>query len=133
MSWLTRLFAPRRRPESNTALWIYVRCRRCGEAIRVRADRRYDLASEWLEAGESGPAYTMHKDIVGKHCFQRIGIDLGFDRRLQVIEQRIAGGDFLTEEEYTAAIAASSPQTSADADPSGAGDAVPSPRGDDVP
>lgn len=112
MGWLRRFLTRRRRQESSTAFWIHVRCRRCGEAIRVRADRRYDLASEWRDAGESGPAYTMHKDIVGERCFQRISVDLAFDSRLQISERRIAGGDFLSEAEYAAALAGQLPTAS---------------------
>jgi hypothetical protein len=103
MRWLTRLFGRRSDQSTDTALWIYVRCRRCGEAIRVRADRRYDLASEMLDPGETGPAYTMHKDIVGERCFQLIAVTLGFDRRQQIVDRQITGGDFLTEEEYRTA------------------------------
>jgi hypothetical protein len=102
MRWLTRLFTRRPRTESPSALWIYVACSRCGEAIRVRADRRYDLVSEMRDPGEAGPAYTLHKDIVGSHCFQRIAVDVAFDQRLEVIERRISGGRWLTEEEYRA-------------------------------
>ncbi len=51
MRWLTRLFTRRPRSESPSALWIYVACSRCGEAIRVRADRRYDLVSEMRDPG----------------------------------------------------------------------------------
>jgi hypothetical protein len=105
MRWLTRLFTARPRQASHTALWIYVRCHRCGEAIRVRADRRYDLVSELRDPGEPGPAYTLHKDIVGRRCFQRLAVDLGFDRRQQLIDQQITGGEFLTETEYLAATA----------------------------
>lgn len=111
MGWLTRLFARRRRQEHHTALWLYVRCHRCGEVIRVRTDRRYDLASEWRDPGESGPAYTMHKDIVGERCFQRIRVDLAFDGRLQLLERHINGGDFLSEEEYAAVIANQRPES----------------------
>jgi hypothetical protein len=100
MRWLTRLFGRRSRPAADTALWIYVRCRRCGEAIRVRADRRYDLVSEMRDPSEEGPAYTMHKDIVGERCFQRIAVDLGFDHRQQIVDRQISGGDFLSPEEY---------------------------------
>jgi hypothetical protein len=100
MRWLTRLFIRRPRSESPAALWIYVACSRCGEAIRVRADRRYDLVSEMRDPGEVGPAYTLHKDIVGAQCFQRIVVAIEFDQRLQVIERRISGGRWLTEEEY---------------------------------
>src|SRR5690348_16208742 len=103
MRWLARLFGRRSRPAEPAALWLYVRCRRCGETIRVRADRRYDLVSEIRDPGESGPAYTMHKDIVGGRCFQRLAVDLAFDSQLQIIDRRITGGDFLTEAEYLAA------------------------------
>lgn len=100
MGWLTRLFARRSQPADDTAIWIYVRCQRCGETIHIRADRRYDLASEMLDPGEEGPAYTMHKDIVGERCFQRIAVDLAFDHRQQIVGRQITGGDFITEAEY---------------------------------
>lgn len=102
MRWFKRLslFISRSRQPGDTALWLYVRCNRCGEVIPVRVDRRYDLASEWREPGEPGPAYTMHKDIVGDRCFQRIGVDVGFDASFMIVEQRIHGGAFLTEETY---------------------------------
>ena len=109
MRWLTRLFTRRPRAESPSALWIYVACSRCGEAICVRADRRYDLASEMRDPGEVGPAYTLHKDIVGARCFQRIAVDVEFDQRLQVMERRIRGGRWLTEEEYRAITTVSHP------------------------
>jgi hypothetical protein len=105
MRWLTRLFRRRPRQQNDTALWIYVRCRRCEEAIRIRADRRYDLVSEMRDPGETGPAYIMHKDIVGTRCFQRIAVDIAFDHRQQIVQQQISGGQFLTEAEYLAASA----------------------------
>jgi len=61
------------------------------------------------DPGEVGPAYTLHKDIVGTQCFQRIAVDVEFDQRLQVIERRISGGRWLTEEEYRAITTAASP------------------------
>src|SRR5207249_6683153 len=97
------------RQDNATALWLYVVCGRCGEAIGVRADRRYDLVSEMREPGESGPAYTLHKDIVGVRCFQRIAVDVAFDQRLQITDRRIRGGRWLTEEEYRAATSTSTP------------------------
>ena len=112
MRWLTRLFTRRPRSESPPAFWIYVACDRCGEAIRVRADRRYDLVSEMRDPREAGPAYTLHKDIVGARCFQRIAVDVEFDYRVQIVERRISGGRWLTEEEYQAATVASTPPPS---------------------
>ena len=110
MRWLKRLFAPRTSPTGPVAFWIHVRCGRCSEAIRVRVDRRYDLVSELRDPGEPGPAYTVHKDIVGARCFQRIAVDLAFDTRLEVVERRITGGEWLTEAEYAAAATSGQPQ-----------------------
>ena len=111
MNWLRRLFVRGTGSESNTALWLYIQCSRCGEAIQIRADRRYDVASEWLEPGDTGPAYTMHKDIVGDRCFQRIRVDVDFNSRWEIVERRIVGGTFLTAEAYAAAVAGASSDT----------------------
>ncbi len=119
MRWLMRFFKRQSRQDSATALWIYVACGRCGEAIRVRADRRYDLVSEMRDPGESGPAYTLHKDIVGVRCFQRIVVDVAFDQRLQTVERHISGGRWLTEAEYRAATIVSTPPPSAEGSDAG--------------
>lgn len=109
MRWFRQLFGRRSSQDKANAVWIYVCCNRCGEAVGVRADRRYDLVSELRDAGEAGPAFTMHKDIVGTRCFQRIEVALAFDHRLQVTDQHITGGRFLTEAEYRSAVAAAVP------------------------
>ena len=92
MWWLRRLFFQPQGEEAENALWLHVQCDRCGEIIDVRVDRRYDLASNMLDPGEEGSAYTMHKDVVGDRCFRRISVTLGFDRRMNVVEQDIRGG-----------------------------------------
>ena len=103
MRWLRSLFARSPRQEADNAFWLYLTCDRCGEAIRVRVDRRYDVASNLLDPGEEGPAYTVHKDVVGDRCFQRISVTLGFDRRMQIVERQIQGGRLQTEAEFEAA------------------------------
>ncbi len=103
MRWLRRLFAWPASQETDNALWLNVKCGRCGEAIRVRVDRRYDVASNLLDPGEGGAAYTVHKDVVGDRCFQRIRVTLGFDRRMNIVERQVQGGQFQTEAEFEAA------------------------------
>lgn len=110
MWWLRRLFARPAGQEAGNALWLHVKCNRCGEVIRVRVDRRYDVASNLLDPGEEGPAYMMHKDVVGDRCFQRISVTLGFDRRMNIIERQIQGGQLQTEGESEAAVRPQSPR-----------------------
>lgn len=81
------------------AFWVYVRCNACGEKIRVRVSRENDLSAEF-EGGDFPSAYYAHKEIVGNQCFRRIKVDLYFDGRRQISEQKIDGGAFITREEY---------------------------------
>ena len=75
--------------------WVYVRCGRCGEAIKTRIDLRNDLS----QRDEGG--YVVSKTLVGsERCFERVEVQLIFDEKHRVIGQEITGGDFITAEEY---------------------------------
>ena len=83
----------------DTAYWVYVRCHRCGEAIRTRIDLRNDLSP--LEAGGG---YKVSKTLVGnQRCFERIETTFVFDENRQLVEREILRGDFITAEEFEAA------------------------------
>lgn len=84
-------------PKSEPGYWVYVRCKRCGEAIRTRIDLRNDLS--WGDAG----GLTVHKTLVGsRRCFERIEVILTFDDNRQLTERQIERGEFITAEEYAA-------------------------------
>ena len=86
----------------GNAFWVYVKCSHCGEKIRVRVSREHDLSADF-DAGDMPSAYYAHKEIVGNQCFRRIKVDLHFDGRRQLADQKIEGGTFITREEYEAA------------------------------
>ena len=78
--------------------WVYVRCRRCGEAIRTRINLRNDLSPN----DEEG--YTVTKTLVGdRRCFERIEVTLTFDANRRLIGQEIQRGDFISAKEFEAA------------------------------
>ena len=81
----------------KNAYWIYVRCKRCGEAIKTRIDLRNNLTP--LDEG----GYIVHKTLVGNQlCFERIEVTLTFGEHRQVVGQEISGGEFITAEEFEA-------------------------------
>jgi hypothetical protein len=96
---ITQLFASSPGRQEENAIWIYVRCGRCGEKIRTRVDLRNDLS---IEYGEGGPTtYFTRKVIIGEQrCYQPIEVELIFNERRQIINQEISGGEFITKEEY---------------------------------
>ena len=82
----------------ESGYWVYVRCRRCGEAIRTRIDLRNDLSPN----DEEG--YTVTKTLVGdQRCFERIEVTLIFDANRRLLGQEIQRGDFISAKEFEAA------------------------------
>ncbi len=78
--------------------WVYVRCRRCGEAIRTRINLQNDLSPNDDEG------YTVTKTLVGdRRCFERIEVTLIFDANRRLVGQEIQRGDFISAKEFEAA------------------------------
>jgi hypothetical protein len=88
--------------ETRDVHWEYVRCSRCKERIPVRVDLRNELTPQY-ESDEG--AYYVRKGIVGSgetRCFRTIEVELFFNQNRQVVSRYIAGGEFITKDEFYA-------------------------------
>jgi hypothetical protein len=82
------------------ALWVYVRCDKCGEKIKTRIDLSHDLTPNYSDEGGIAN-YFLRKVLVGsKGCFEPIEVELTFDAQRRVTAREIAGGEFISREEY---------------------------------
>jgi hypothetical protein len=113
MSFLGRLFGRSGRgasPEGDQhASYYYLRCNKCGEVIRVRIDRRWDLEQEFDEGGaDAATGYAARKEVMGTKCFQMLRLTVQFDRGYRESDKQLSGGTFVGREEYEAAQAAQS-------------------------
>lgn len=83
------------KPEDASA-WFYVRCRRCGEVIRVRVDMRNDPSAD--DDGQ----HVVRKTLVGgaRRCFARLEMTLTFDANRRLQSQEVTGGDFVSADDY---------------------------------
>jgi hypothetical protein len=83
----------------ETTYWLNVQCDRCGEKIRARVHLYNDLSIRYGQGSEED-TYFSRKTIIGdKRCFQPIEVEMVFDRNRRLIERRISGGKFLSEED----------------------------------
>ena len=84
------------------SVYVYVRCKYCGEPVVIRVDRRNDLSPEWEGGASDSPEYyTSRKVYVGRErCYRPIEVEMRFDRQRRLESQQVTGGDVLTEEEY---------------------------------
>lgn len=80
----------------DDAIWLYVRCDNCGEKLRIRVDRGYDLQPD----PEGG--YFLRKEMMDGRCFRLMYGELRFDRDYNILSQELSGGHFITKEEFEA-------------------------------
>ena len=102
MSFLKKIasaLSPRGAEESE-GLWVYVRCGKCGEAIRSRIDLTHDLTPKYSLEGRI-TEYMVRKVLIGsQRCFEPIEVRLTFDAQRRLSSRDIAGGEFISREEY---------------------------------
>lgn len=85
------------RDETSQEVFIYSQCHKCQEKFRNRIDKMHDLLRNY---GDEGPAFTVHKEIVGAYCRNVMTVDLEFDEQRRLLGKTIQNGEFLTREEY---------------------------------
>jgi hypothetical protein len=105
MSFLKKLasaLSPKGTDEGDV-LWVYVRCHKCGEALKTRLDLRHDLSPDY-SAGGRVASYSSRKVLIGsQRCFEPIEVKLTFDPQRRLVSREIAGGQFISREEYESA------------------------------
>jgi hypothetical protein len=94
MSFLRRLFGGGE-PRDPDAIWLYVRCDYCGQKMKIRLDRRFDLHHDYERGG-----YRIDKSIMDGTCFSRMMARVHFDNGYRILSQELEGGTFLTREEF---------------------------------
>ncbi len=77
------------------ALYFGVKCARCGEIIRVRADKRYDLEEDYEVQADGISGYTLHKEVLGQRCPRLLHLTVRFDRAKRIVAQEVAGGELV--------------------------------------
>ncbi len=86
--------------DKGEVLWAYVRCHKCGEAIKTRIDLRHDLTPNYSAEGRVTD-YVVRKVLIGsQRCFEPIEVKLTFEPQRRLTSREIAGGQFISREEY---------------------------------
>jgi hypothetical protein len=107
MSWLKRLSSlltgdAGGEGGDRDAYWLYVRCDRCGEKLRLRVDRKYEIQPDYQpdDPDFMQGGYVLHKEIMDGRCFQLMYAEVHFDSSMRVTSRDLRGGTFITVEEF---------------------------------
>jgi hypothetical protein len=99
VSFLSRLFGRAAPAGGGNVIWLYVRCERCGEKIRIRINRNTDAQPEYDENGRQ-THYWLRKEILGSQCPALMYVEMQLDGAGRVIEQKAERCVVITEAEY---------------------------------
>lgn len=98
MKFIKKLFIPsasQKEKATEKFLIITAQCARCGEIIQTRIDLENDLSAEY-GGTDSETTYFCRKMLIGKkNCYAPIEVELTFDKRRQIIDRTIKGGNFV--------------------------------------
>ena len=76
------------------AFYLAVKCSDCGEEIKVRINRSSDFQIEY-NARNPEHYYTIKKEIIGKNCFNLMGLTLALTKDLVVLFGDASGCEFI--------------------------------------
>ncbi len=66
------------------AFYASVKCSDCGEEIRIRINRSSDFQLEYKPVNPEH-CYTIKKEIIGKNCFNLMGLTLALKKNLTIL------------------------------------------------
>ena len=96
MGFLKKLFGgsdSKKEYVDKQGIYFYIQCNNCGTAVRVRADKQYDLSND-------DGNYTWHKTIIDNKCFRPMETVVNLNSNYDVTNAEIEGGRYITEEEF---------------------------------
>jgi hypothetical protein len=95
----------------DRGLYVFVRCNRCQDVVRVRINMANEVSelSDEPEEGEapverpSGARYAITKGVVDTKCFRPMRLTILFDGRRHEIERSVEGGEVVDQAAWEAA------------------------------
>lgn len=95
MDFLKKLFGgSKASSEDSSALFLYVKGKKCGAITRMRIDLRNDLSLD------DNDQYYVRKVAVDNQCYGQVEVELWFDANRHEVNRQITGGDLVSEAEW---------------------------------
>ncbi|HHY47766.1 MAG TPA: hypothetical protein GX506_10780 [Firmicutes bacterium] len=85
----------------RNAVWVYVRCKKCGEVVALRLRKSDEIQRDCDGVCTTpGAVFFVRKDVMGTKCFNRMDLLVEFDVNYRVVGHKVIGGELVTREDY---------------------------------
>ena len=82
---------------ADRGMYYFIKCKRCGEVIRIRIDPMNDLSWD-----DSNTALFVRKTIVGRRCYSRIEAEFTYDKDRNLTHSEVESGTLVDRDAYDA-------------------------------
>ncbi len=89
-------------------LYFYVKPYGCDEVVKFRVHRYNDLS-----AHDEGDRMFARKGVRGSVCTRTVEVELYFDKKYNLVDSTLQGGELVTETDYLVWLASQSPSETA--------------------
>jgi hypothetical protein len=83
----------------DNGVYFYVKCKACGEKIKIRANPGSDFMPEYGEDDKTS-GYTLEKDVLGTKCFRMMHLHVQFDSARRIVKTSVDNGALISKEEF---------------------------------
>lgn len=93
--YIKKIFGPANR---GNLMNFYLKDKKCGEKIRLLVRKSYDIQRIYEDSDQAD--YRLKKVVICNNCYNKIDVRIDFDKRYNIIDSEINGGEIITKEEY---------------------------------
>jgi hypothetical protein len=86
---ITKLFSSE---DESRFITFWAECGKCREIVKVLVNLETDLINLYKDSRETGPAYRLRKEVLGKNCPNLMGLDVEFDQKHNVLSTKVKHG-----------------------------------------
>lgn len=91
--FLKNIFQP---VKQNNLIHIYLKDNKCKEKMKLLVRKSYDIQRIYEENEEA--EYRLKKVVICNNCYNKINLQIDFDKRYNIINSQIDGGEIISEE-----------------------------------
>ena len=86
-------------PVNNTNLLeIYLQDKKCKEKIKLLVRKSYDI--QRIYEKDQDADYRLRKVVICNNCYNKINLEIDYNKKYNIINSEIDGGELITKEEY---------------------------------
>jgi len=82
-------------PGPKKAFYALVKCSDCGEEVKMRINRSSDFQIVY-NSNNPEHCYTIKKELLGKNCFNLMGLTLALTKNVKILFVDTKGCEFIT-------------------------------------